>query len=412
MRGRFKGIAAAVVVALLGTPAAACAYFDVAKLPPPPVTGKEIADNIAAFSTTYAQRITGTPAETAAAAFLRDEATKLGYETKIVNFPLLGVEPFGLIHAVVAERRGTTKPDESIVFGAHYDTVPQTINGSYDNGSGTNMLRALAKSFAAAPTNRTLVFAWYNGEEEGTFASGPHADLFAADKRAVRAMLGFDMVGIGYPVAAPSDVTCLCMWRGEDDDSFDALLQHVNFEVLGFPDKPGLVQVMGLNTRNSDEASWDNAGYPTLRWAGMVTASDYPAYHRPDDTMATIDAVAGGRDFFEQGLRNTLLSSYLTALTLDNEPPVAAASARGSGPVTFDAAGSTDPDTPPASFAWDFGDGKRASGRTVSHAYRKRGRYTVRLTVADNLWPQVTSTATVAVRVKKVAKPKKKRRRS
>ena len=275
--------------------------------------------------------------------------------------------------------------------------MPQTINGSYDNATGTNMLRALARSFAQVPTNRTLVFAWYNGEEEGTLASEPHAQSFKDAGKVVRAQMGFDMVGIAWPVAKVGATNCLCMWRGEDDERFDALLSHVNFDVLGFPRGDNLVEVRGLNTRNSDEASWDQRGYPTMRWAGLRTAANYPAYHRYDDTMDTIDTVAGGRTFFEQGLRNTLLSSYYTALTVDNDPPVAVAHAGGTGPVHFDAGGSGDPDGAPASITWDFGDGTSATGSAPAHDYARSGDYTAKVTVADNLWPQVTSTATVPV---------------
>src|SRR3954447_12490535 len=186
----------------LGLAAPAGAYFDVAKLPPPPVTGKEIADNVQKFTETYARRVTGSSAEQAAAAELRDEAARLGYEAKIVELPLAKGAPNAVTHAVIATRRGTTRPDEHIVFGAHYDVVPQTINGAYDNGTGTNMLLALAKSFSQVPTNRSLVFAWYNGEEEGTLSSKPHAQTFKDANKAVRAYLGFDMVGIAWPVAS------------------------------------------------------------------------------------------------------------------------------------------------------------------------------------------------------------------
>jgi len=375
-------------------------YFDVASLPLPAVTGKEIADDVAAFSTTYAQRITGSPAEQGATTLLHDEAAKLGYDAQVVNLLL----PGGITHAVIATRKGTTHPEEHLVFTAHYDNVPQTINGAYDNGSGATMLRALARSFATVPTNRTLVFAWYNGEEEGTLASDPHAQSFVDVGKKVRGVLGFDMVGIGWPVANPTDTSCLCVWHGDEDDQFDALLRHVNFDVLKFPDAPNLVEVRGQNTRNSDEAAWDTRGYPTLRWAGLKTASNYPAYHRYDDTMATIDTVAGGRTYFEQGLRNTLLSSWFTALSLDNEMPVARATATGAGPVHFDASASSDPDGTVGAVTWDFGDGTTGTGAIVDHGYARKGTYTAVGRVSDGLWPTVLGTVSVPVTVTKVAK--------
>jgi Peptidase family M28/PKD domain len=375
-------------------------YFPVGELPLPSVPGKEIADNVASFTQSYFLRVTGTPQELAAATFLRDYAADLGYQAEIQELPLAAGLPPAITHAVVATKRGTTRPDEYIVFSAHYDQVPQTIYGSYDNGTGVNMLRALAKSFARIPTNRTLVFAWYNGEEEGTLASDPHAQSFVDANRKVRALLGFDMVGIAWPVANPGDTNCLCMWHGEEDERFADLLGYVNFDVLGFPNAPNLVEVRGQNSRNSDEATWDRRFYPTLRWAGMKTAADYPAYHLPTDTMDTIDEVAGGRTYFEQGLRNTLLSSYYTALALDNEPPAvtAAVTKRAGRKVSFHASAS-DLDAAPGAITWSFGDGGKATGADVTHAYRRNGTFTAVAAAADNLWSQVTATAKVKVRV-------------
>src|SRR4051812_31927041 len=121
---RARTTLAACLLGFALVPASADAYFDVAKLPAPPVTGKEITDNVVAFSQTYARRVTGSPAEQAAAAALRDEAASLGYDAKIVDLPLASQGPDNVTHAVIATRRGRTKPDEHIVFTAHYDVVP------------------------------------------------------------------------------------------------------------------------------------------------------------------------------------------------------------------------------------------------------------------------------------------------
>jgi hypothetical protein len=384
------------------------AYFDVGKLPPPSVQGKEIADNVEQFSTDFANRVGGTPQEQLAAAFLLDQAKALGYQAEILTIPVAPGDPGTIGRAVIATRKGVTRPDESILFMGHYDVVPQTINGAYDNGSGSTMIRAMAKSMKDVPTNRTVSFIWYSNEEQGLLASEAHAAAARAAGMKVKAVLGFDMVGIAYPVAKPeAGRTCLCLWHGSEDEDLEPLIRHVNFDLLGFPEEEGLVQFQGENSRNSDERSWDNQGYQVLRWAGMPTADTYPAYHMPDDTMATIEAEAGGREFFEAGLRNTLVSAYSTALTLDNEMPVAAGAASGGGPVvTFDGGGSSDADGPVTMHAWDFGDGAKASGAVVAHTYANPGSYLATLTVADNLHPQVTSSTVVPVTVTKgAAKP-------
>lgn len=278
--------------------------------PKPTVTGRQIADGISSFASTFAHRVTATPIQTNATSALVAELKGLGYSVEVRSYK-------AVLQAVVATKTGTVKPTEVIAFGAHFDQVPQTISGTYDNASGTRMVVSLAKAYAKVPTRRTLQFMLFNGEEEGAKASTELAADYKARKVNIRAYLGFDMVGIAWPVKATTSASCLCMWRGPKDYELDQLLADVNYRFLKFPEGKRLVSIEGRNVRNSDEASFASAGWPTLRWAGLRTADAYPEYHMPGDTMATIDTVAGGRRYFEAGLSNTLLSAYYTAAALD-----------------------------------------------------------------------------------------------
>ena len=398
---RLAATAVALVAMAGATGTAHAQFFDVTQVPQPSVTGKQLVDDIDSFSTSFTGRVTGTPIELTAAQSLEESAKALGYETAIVDLPLNEASPVaGGTRMVTATRKGTTKPDEQLIFIAHYDSLPQSGSAHYDNGSGTLMINAIARAFAQVPTNRTVTFAWYNGEEEGALASDAHAKQLAAAGAKVRAVFGFDMVGIAWPVANPeADVTCLCMWWGDEDDAFESVLRHVNYTVLGFPEGEGLVQVVGANDRNSDEASFDAEGFPTLRWAGMRNAGDYPQYHLPGDDLATMEETAGSRENLEKGMYNTLASAYNTALALDNQMPVAKAAASGERTVAFDGSGSSDPDGPVGSYTWDFGDGTTGSGARAEHTYARPGTYQAKLTVTDNLHQTVTSTAPVTVTV-------------
>ncbi len=89
---------------------------------------------------------------------------------------------------------------------------------------------------------------------------------------------------------------------------------------------------------------------------------------------------------FQEGL--SYASSMGVIRVRVNTPPVADA-----GPnlvcckgkvVLFDASGSYDPDGDRLTYLWDFGDGHRARGIKVRHAYPKHGKYRVVLTVSDN----------------------------
>jgi hypothetical protein len=53
--------------------------------------------------------------------------------------------------------------------------------------------------------------------------------------------------------------------------------------------------------------------------------------------------------------------------------------------VSFNSAGSNDPDGSITSYAWDFGDGdQRRLAATATHNYGAPGVYTAKLTVTDN----------------------------
>jgi PKD repeat protein len=65
--------------------------------------------------------------------------------------------------------------------------------------------------------------------------------------------------------------------------------------------------------------------------------------------------------------------------------------------VSFDGSSSFDSDGSIVSYSWSFGDGTTGSGAIVSHTFRTRGVFTVRLTVTDNEGKQGSSSQTIEV---------------
>jgi len=87
-----------------------------------------------------------------------------------------------------------------------------------------------------------------------------------------------------------------------------------------------------------------------------------------------------------------------------NDPPVPEAGPDQSGAIaevlTFDGGRSIDHDGRLTAYAWDFGDGAKAAGPKVTHAYDKSGTYTVTLTVTDDSTTRTQSVSdTLKVRV-------------
>ncbi|HUE01509.1 MAG TPA: M20/M25/M40 family metallo-hydrolase [Bryobacteraceae bacterium] len=69
---------------------------------------------------------------------------------------------------IVADLPGVTQPDEIVVIGAHYDTVPGSP-GADDNASGVAALLSLARSLRRSPARRTLRFVAFTNEEPPWF---------------------------------------------------------------------------------------------------------------------------------------------------------------------------------------------------------------------------------------------------
>jgi Zn-dependent M28 family amino/carboxypeptidase len=80
---------------------------------------------------------------------------------------------------------GTTHPDETILYGGHWDHLgigapdargDSIYNGAQDNGTGIGAVLELARMFAASPRpQRSVVFAFWTAEEKGLIGSEYYA---------------------------------------------------------------------------------------------------------------------------------------------------------------------------------------------------------------------------------------------
>jgi PKD repeat protein len=129
----------------------------------------------------------------------------------------------------------------------------------------------------------------------------------------------------------------------------------------------------------------------------LVTAHDHG--HRADRdytySFGTYHAITVTDDMGAVGATATTIT-----VTAPNVAPVARITAPASGyagsPISFSAALSTDDGTI-ASYAWDFGDGAKGTGVTVSHTYATVDSYIVTLTVIDERGATGSASATLNV---------------
>jgi len=89
---------------------------------------------------------------------------------------------------VVAELRGTSKPDEVVMIAAHFDAF---YSGADDNSSGVAAMLEVARLLANRPLARTVRFTGFDLEEIGLVGSTRHVATRAHPK----ASLVFDCIG-------------------------------------------------------------------------------------------------------------------------------------------------------------------------------------------------------------------------
>jgi len=95
---------------------------------------------------------------------------------------------------VLAKLPGTTHPDETIMYGAHWDAFgrskgphgePMIRHGAIDDASGVAAVLEIARAFKAGPApERTIVFAAWTAEERGLLGSTYYVEhpLVSLDK--------------------------------------------------------------------------------------------------------------------------------------------------------------------------------------------------------------------------------------
>ena len=139
--------------------------------------------------------------------------------------------------------------------------------------------------------------------------------------------------------------------------------------------------INGLNLNGVTSVTLGD-GLNVVRFTG-VSANDIQVIFN-----VTNNASAGARTItVSTSVGSTSSSTVLTVS--DNRIPQAKftiSPAQGAENTLFtvDATNSDDPDGKVDKYAWDFGDGKTATGRTATHKYSTKGTYKITLTVTDN----------------------------
>jgi len=162
-----------------------------------------------------------------------------------------------------------------VVLGAHYDgqgSTPEVHPSADDNASGVAAVLVAAGVLADLQPDRTVVVAFFDGEEEGLLGSRAFLAEGVVDASSIVAMVNLDTVG------RPEGDT-LTVFGASSGSRLPEALRGIN-TVMGF-DLALATQGAGA----SDDAAFREMGIPAVQLFGHPHAD----YHRPTDTADKID---------------------------------------------------------------------------------------------------------------------------
>jgi Peptidase family M28 len=203
----------------------------------------------------------------------------VSYVSKTEDLPLFNIA--GIIP-------GKTKPNEYVIFSAHYDHLgilkpvqgDSIANGADDDASGSTAVIELAKYFKKLNNNaRTLVFVTFTAEEIGEFGSQHFATTVEPDK--VVAMFNIEM--IGKPSKFGKNAAFI---TGFERSDFGPILQK-NLAGSPYSFHPDPYPEQDLFYR-SDNASLARVGVP----AHTISTDEIDIdklYHTVKDEVSTLD---------------------------------------------------------------------------------------------------------------------------
>ena len=215
-----------------------------------------------------------------------------------LNAQLRNKLSFSTSHNVAAVKEGTLRPDEYVLFMAHWDHLgtreghspsnDQIYNGAVDNATGVAGILELANYFGTKETDRSLLFLAVTAEESGLLGSEYFGEYPPLELANIVAGYNFDAV---LPIGETNDVIVVGYGASELEDILKDELDKVGKYITPdpFPEK-------GYFYR-SDHISLAKKGVPMLYADGGVdkieggievgtkVANNYTKfdYHQPSD---------------------------------------------------------------------------------------------------------------------------------
>lgn len=201
----------------------------------------------------------------------------------ISQLEVLNTSSHVVAHDIIAELRGTQKPEEVILVGGHLDSW-DLATGATDNGLGAFSILDLARLMKSMPfrPERTIRFVLFMGEEQGLLGSRALVQHYVQENRLeqVKCMINLDMSGNpqGFGVAGPDGWSALLS---------DACERIARVDSAAFPGRTS--EEVWLH---SDHQPFLLHGVPVIYPLSDLGKHIYGCYHSNCDDIHLVDPQA------------------------------------------------------------------------------------------------------------------------
>lgn len=217
-------------------------------------------------------------------AYRKERQRKARYQVHPDSIALLKQE----VHQKLSLRNVLAKiegknPNEYVIVGAHYDHLgldplldgDQIYNGADDNASGVAAVLQIARAFLATGVQpeRTVIFAFWDGEEKGLLGSEYFVQSCSFVKQ-IKGYLNFDMIGRNNDESKPRHVV---YFYTEAHPVFGDWLKN-DIKEYGLKLEPNY-RPWDRPVGGSDNASFAERDIPVI-W---YHTDGHPDYHLPSD---------------------------------------------------------------------------------------------------------------------------------
>jgi carboxypeptidase Q len=184
----------------------------------------------------------------------------------------------GIARNVIADLRGTEKPDEIVLAGGHLDCW-DVAQGATDNGLGSAIVMEMAHALAALGKRprRTLRFVLWAAEEVGLCGSHSYVREHKEELDQICGVLNFDMTGDPYG-----------FWSAGRKEKH-ALLKGLTEQLAGIGMRDDYDSKAGLH---SDHQPFMLEGVPVVVLMSKIEGQGAHYYHSVGDTFEKVSLPA------------------------------------------------------------------------------------------------------------------------